>query len=392
MTPHRLRRTVAVLLTGLAASMLSLVGPVSPAHGAIDCLSEVPDELIPLTGCDDEVPPVTSATIGVSPTRNGQGYIRANSVTFTFGGDHTDADADPVSFECMLYNSALAPDEAETTNWETCTSPRTYPGLTEYTSIPYTFKVRAVDLTDRNLTALDESLATLPPHPDVADHDLTPSKTTIKVDTVEPNTFITRAPQDDIRPDWPVTTTSSPQVTLNSNEAGTFKCQLNGKSYPCSEGVVTLRKLSGGSKTFQARAVDRAGNIDPTASVVKFYVPANAKLNRGSPWKRVKGAGYFGNDYLTANKVGATLKIKGVRNVREVRLLGPTGPKFGKLEVRVGKSQWYTVNQKSSRSLRQVTYLVRNEFTSLQSGTIQIRVKSLPKRGSVRLDAYVARG
>jgi hypothetical protein len=390
MTPRR-RRTIAVLLTGLTAALLPLMGPVTPAHGAIDCLSEVYDAPLSLTGCDDEVPPVTSATIGVSPTRNSQGYVRSNSVTFTFGGDHSDADADPVTFECMLYNSAAVPDEGTLGNWSPCTSPKTYSGLAEFTSIPYTFKVRAVDLDDRNIAALDENPLPIPLAPDLPDHDVTPSKTTIKVDTVEPNTFITRAPSDDLRPDWPVTTTSSPQVTLNSNEAGTYKCQLNGKSYPCSEGRVTLRKLSGGAKTFRARAVDRAGNVDPTASVVKFYVPSNTKLNRGSPWKRVKAAGYFGNDYLSATKVGATLKINGVRNVREVRLLGTTGPKLGKLEVRVGRSQWYPVNQKSSRSRRQVTYLVRDEFASLQSGTIQIRVKSVPKGGSVRLDAYVAR-
>ena len=384
MTRRRVRRTVAVLLTGLTASMLSLMGPVAPAAAAPSCTdtTEVRPQIF-LPGCDDIVAPATVLN-GLAPLPNANGFIRTNDIEITFSGDHPDLDDDPFTFECQFYSAASPPAD-----WTACTSPYTKTDLGESTSLGYTFRVRAIDQPDH---AIDLTGGLVPQQDsDAPDFDQTPVKIDFKVDTIAPNTFITRAPQDDLRPDWPVTTTNSPQVTLNSNEAGTYQCTLNGQSYKCSEGVNTLRRLSGGSTTFVARAVDRAGNVDPTASSVKFYVPSNATLNRGSPWKRVKAAGYIGGDYLTAKRVGATLKIKGVRNVREVRLLAPSGPKFGKLEVRVGTSQWYRVNQKSSKSRRQVTYLVRDQFSPMQSGVIQIRVKSLPRGGSVRLDAYVAR-
>jgi hypothetical protein len=58
--------------------------------------------------------------------------------------------------------------------------------------------------------------------------------------------------------------------------------------------------------------------------------------------------------------------------------------------VRVGRSQWYTLDL-SGKAARQKTYVVRDQYTPLQSGAIVIRVLSLPRGGSVRLDALVAR-
>ena len=56
----------------------------------------------------------------------------------------------------------------------------------------------------------------------------------------------------------------------------------------------------------------------------------------------------------------------------------------------MGRSQWYTVNL-SGKAARQKTYVVRNQYAPLQSGAIVIRVLSLPRGGSVQLDALVAR-
>ena len=177
------------------------------------------------------------------------------------------------------------------------------------------------------------------------DYDPTPATTTVKVDTTVPNTFITRTPQDDIRPDWPVTLTRSPQVVLNSNEGGAgFACTVNDRPRACAEGQVTLRHLKSGPQDFTARAVDAAGNADPTPSSTKFFVPLNIKASRGSGWQRVRKADAFDGDLVRASKVGATLRIGGQRNVREVRLIAPAGPQLGRVQVRVGRSQWYTVN------------------------------------------------
>ena len=101
--------------------------------------------------------------------------------------------------------------------------------------------------------------------------------------------------------------------------------------------------------------------------------------------------GYFDQDYLESRKVGQTLVVKGIKKVREVRLVAPVGPKSGTIQVRVGSSQWYTVDL-HSKTRRIAQFLVRDEFSPLQSGKIQIRVASLRGKGSsVRLDALVAR-
>jgi hypothetical protein len=389
-----------VLTATLAAVTVTLLGPAAPAQ-AVACdagsQSEVHSGVPPLeTGCDDVTPPET--TIGsVNPAVNSQGYVRAKNVTFTFVGAYTDAEAQavpahPIGFECQLYNTVSAPS-----TWQACDSGTfSTPELEEYTGVAYTFRVRAIDVQDDAIVACDDVAidgcpALAPGEEQVADEDPSPATVTFKVDTVAPNTFITRGPVDNIRPDWPVSTTASPQLVLNTNEDSSFKCSLNGKPVACAEGTVTLRSLSGGSKTFDARAVDAAGNVDPTPASLKFFVPKNIKKSKHSAWRRVKASGYFGDDYLEADSVGATLKIKGQRNVREVRLLAPSGPQLGKLEVRVGRSQWYTVDLHSKSSVPQKVYVVRDQFTPLQDGTIQIRVKKLRPGGSVAVDALVAR-
>jgi hypothetical protein len=279
----------------------------------------------------------------------------------------------------------------EPTAWDTCTSPQVFNNLAQFTTTPYTFKVRAVDANDQAIAACDSTPSACTNTEVVQDQDPTPATATLKVDTTVPNTFVTRTPQDDLRPDWPVTLTRSPQLVLNSNEGGAgFVCTVNDKPTACAEGVVTLRGLRSGPQELSAQAVDRAGNADPTPATSEFFVPANLKASRGSGWKRVRQAGAFDGDLVRARKVGATLRIGKQRNVREVRLIAPSGPRLGTIQVRVGRSQWYTVSLKGKAS-RQRTYLVRNQYAPLQTGPIVIRVASLPRGGSVQLDALVAR-
>jgi hypothetical protein len=154
--------------------------------------------------------------------------------------------------------------------------------------------------------------------------------------------------------------------------------------------VVSLAKLESGPQELSARAVDPAGNADPTPATTTFFVPANIKASRGSGWKRVRRADAYDGDLVRAADVGATLRIGGQRNVREVRLIAPAGPRLGRVQVRVGRSRWYTVNL-SGKATPQKTYVVRNQYAPLQSGAILIRVLSLPSGGSVQLDALVAR-
>jgi hypothetical protein len=392
MTRHR---AAALLVTSLVGTLLPLLATV-PAQAAA-CLDETHTEtILGPTGCDDVAPPETTLT-QVEPTPTVFGYTRTKDVTFTFAGAHGDGDTDPIGFECQLFDTAVAPD-----TWSECASPTTYTGLADSTTTPYTFRVRAVDTKDAGISACDGSADVLDPlcvgeepaAPADDDIDPTPSSTTVRIDTVAPNTFLDGRPVDDIRPDWPVVLTSSPTLQLNSNETAGFACTLDGRAFPpCTQGVVTVADLPGGSHTFLARAYDAAFNIDPTPESTTFFVPSNLRKNKGSGWSRRRQAGLFGNDYLTSSKVGQVVVVKGAKRVREIRLLAPTGPGFGKVEVKVGTSQWYTVNLYSKRPKALVQLLVRDEFSPARSGTIQIRVKQLGAgRSSVRIDAIVARG
>jgi hypothetical protein len=383
---HVARRGAALTVAGLIATMLALT--IAPtAHAAAEtCPSEAYDEPLRLTGCDDTQPPTTAIT-SVSPAPNATGFIRSTSATFTFNGAHAgDDDPGTIGFQCQLYNTATPPD-----TWQSCVSPKTYTGLQEYATTPYTFRVRAVDITDEAIPARGSSPVT-PPNPNEHDWDASPAASTLKVDSVAPNTFLTREPVDRIRPDRPVVLTATPVLEVHSNEPAGFTCTVNGAAVtPCGPGTVTLRNLARGDNTFVARAVDRGGNLDPTPVTTTFFMPSNIKKSRGSGWSTVRRPGLFGNDFVEATKLGQVLVIKRVKKVREVRLIALVGPKAGTVEVRVGTSQWYTVDLRAKKA-RVAQLLVRDEYSPLRSGKIQIRVKSLRgKKSSVRLDALVAR-
>jgi hypothetical protein len=370
-TPRRLSALAAL---ALAASAVQVVATAAPAQAA-GCQTETT-----LGGCDDVTPPDTTP-VAVRPAPTQAGYVRQSTVTFDFAGVPVDAtDTGQIAFECQLYNTVTPP-----TAWQACESGQPYSGLVDTTATPYTFRVRAVDATDAAVVCPVLLCA------DEPDYDPTPATTTVRVDTTVPNTFITRTPQDNVRPDWPVTLNRSPQVGLNSNEGGAgFVCTVNGKPLTCAEGMATLDDLKSGPQNFTAQAVDAAGNADPTPSSAKFFVPLNIRAPHGSGWQRLRKAGAFDGDLVRASKVGATLRIGGQRNVREVRLIAPAGRHLGRVQVRVGRSQWYTVDL-SGEAAHQKTYVVRDQYAPLQSGAIVIRVLSLPHGGSVQLDALVAR-
>jgi hypothetical protein len=391
------RRIVGMLAVLLVATLPVLVVGARPAAAAAECTDEThfyaqtdPLQTMAL-GCDDVTPP-QATIVTVTPSPNSNGFIRTGQVRFDFTGAHADDDTGAIEFECQFYNTVGQPQ-----TWNTCTSPQVFANLEDYTNTPYVFRVRAIDADDDAIKACDAEGSLFDPtclqDPDIADFETVGDVAEIKVDSKAPNTFLNGEPFDDITPDRPVISTRFPTVILNSNEAASFACTLNGKSInPCQEGLVSLGKVKPGQQTFIARAVDRAGNIDTTAASTSFFVPKNIRKNKTSPWRKVRQAGLFGNDYLTGNKVGQIIVVPGSSSTREIRILAPTGPRYGKIEVRVGTSQWYTVDLYSKQATRLTQLLVRDEFATPRAGKIQIRVKSVSrKKPTVRVDAIVVR-
>ena len=375
----RLRTTSAWLATALVAALVPLLGPAAPAFAA-DCTSEVAPTMDPLPiptgpGCDDTAPPETTIE-SVTPQPNAQDWIREDSVTFTFSGAHTDADTDPIAYECQFFTGTAPAD------WTACTSPATYDDLEETTTAPHTFRVRAVDTADDGIDLTADPF--FPQDTDEPDVDQTPAERTTKVDTVAPAAFIFEGPYDKDGTGWPITKQPKASFLLDASEDDvTYRCLLDGQQVACDEGSLVLKALSGGNRTLEVSVTDRAGNSDESPETKQFVVPHN--LTQGKNWSRKKGKGYFARDFLQTKRFGAALKIR-ARLATDIVLIAPSGPTLGKIQVRVGSHRWKTLNLGSKKASKQRHYVVRDE-KSLFSGPVRIR--SISRGKPVRVDALV---
>lgn len=374
-------RTAAFAAAVLVAAALPLA--VAPAAQAEEgCLSEAYAFPNP-TRCDDSTTPETTIT-KVSPGLR-EGWLPSTSVRIEFEGRHTDADADPLRFECQFFQSVAAPS-----SWSPCTSPMTYDDLLQNQATPYTFRVRAVDSAD----ALQNVANPLIGRVDTADLDPTPDSVAFTADATPPNTFgYLRTTWADESGRAPMLVSRTVDLRLQSAEGSAYRCRLDSRATPCAEGLVTLRDLSSGRHRFVAAAVDPAGNVDPSPYVQEMFVPRNltradaVRASRGD-WTQHRQPGMFGNDYLESRTYGAMLTVP-VRNVREIRLIAPADPDFGRVEIRVGNGRWFPVSLRGPERTKVVVHEVRGDRTSLVGGRLQIRVAS--HDSVVRVDAISTR-
>ncbi|MFO0694317.1 MAG: hypothetical protein U0230_12225 [Polyangiales bacterium] len=158
----------------------------------------------------------------------------------TFEFTSNDATA---TFECSFDGAAFAP----------CTSPTIESGLAEG---DHTFSVRA-----RNTAGTV---------------DATPASFTFTVDTTPPDTaFATQPPAE--------FTTATPTFTFTSPDASaTFECSLDGAAFTACPATYTTPTLVLGMHDLVVRAVDPAGNVDPTPISHEFLV-VTVPLDGGLP-------------------------------------------------------------------------------------------------------------
>ena len=373
MTPTR--RTAALAVIALGAALLP-VGLAPASYAAPGCLSEPPPGLLQ-PPCDDEVPPETTLT-GVSTAPTAAGWVATSTMTFTFTGAHTDADADTLGLECRLTGPA------QTHEWSTCTSPRTYTGLVD-SDQPYSFAVRAVDVADQRYTYND--LATFPGDDEPGeDLDATPARLSWGQDTAAPVAFVTPDAYDKQSPQRPVVPSRRLPIRLNSNERDArFECLLDGRGTSCSPGSWVLTGIASGDHTFTARAVDRAGTPSAWSEPFAFSVPTEPRRRAG--WKERRSSTAFDGSLLVSRTQGARLVIR-TRRVGELRLYAPTAPSYGKVRVRVGSTGWRTVDLGLAKAARRQVVVI-DQFSGTRRGTVTIEV--LSRGRTVKVDAVLAR-
>jgi hypothetical protein len=187
------------------------------------------------------VPSFASASVPDGVQLSGpSGLIASDTVTFTFQAEGDSHPPGSTSFQCRL-------DSAGT--WERCSSPVTYSGLADG---PHRFEVRAEHRG---------------PHWWDCFHTA-PAVAEFTIDTTPPETTIEAAPVGTIA-------AAEATVEFGADGPGTFECRLDSAETedwsPCSS-PATFADLADGTHRIEVRAVDAAGNVDPTPAAAEFTV------------------------------------------------------------------------------------------------------------------------
>lgn len=165
-------------------------------------------------------------------------YIPTGNASFEFTSEGANVSEATPTFECRV-------DSSDPGDWEACTSPLNVTGLNNGA---HKVEVRAIGEGNRP--------------------DLTPAVRNFTVDKVDPDTSIVSGPAEG-------SLTNDPTFVFGSNEAGTFECEINGGTWdPCASGVPLT--APDGNVTLRVRAVDLAGNQDPTPVTRNFILDATA--------------------------------------------------------------------------------------------------------------------
>ena len=202
---------------------------------AVDAAGNADPSPVSVTWVVDTVAPDTTITTGPA------GTVANTSASFAFSGEAG------ASFECKL-------DAAP--SFTACNSGIGYTNLAQG---PHNFQVRAKDAA--------------------GNFDATPASRSWTVDTVGPDTTVSGGPSGTVA-------STSASFLFTASEAGaTFVCRLDGAPSftSCSSGIA-YDNLAQGAHTFQVRARDAIGNLDPTPATRTWIVDTVApNTSAGGP-------------------------------------------------------------------------------------------------------------
>jgi DNA-directed RNA polymerase specialized sigma24 family protein len=205
----------------------------------------------------DTVVPETSITAG--PRKYGTAIA-----TFEFGSNEKSA-----MLECSL-------DRAQ---FETCASPKTYTRLARG---KHSFRVRAVDAAGNT--------------------DPTPAMREWDVDVKAPATKLTESPDE--------FSNGGDRFEFSSSEThSSFECKLDDGAYAACSSPRAYPRLDDGAHRFRVRAIDRAGNSDPSPASLKWTVdtnPPETAIENGPRHVSHKGSATFS----VSSEAGATFECR----------------------------------------------------------------------------------
>jgi hypothetical protein len=148
------------------------------------------------------------------------------------------------TFECRL----------DAQGWKPCANPATYEDLPEGL---HRFAARARNgFLFEDVTLLYE--------------DLTPAERSWTVDVTSPDTSFANAPDEGL-----LTNSRSASFALASEPGARFECSLDDAPFAACPADVTVARLALGAHRFTARAIDAAGNADPTPAARRWSVTAD---------------------------------------------------------------------------------------------------------------------
>jgi hypothetical protein len=141
----------------------------------------------------------------------------------------------------------------------------------------------------------------------------------------------------------------------------------------------TLSAPWGRVSEYGVRGVDSQGRTGPIRGLVRTTRPVPASdWTFLSTWGRVRDPDFYTDGAYGTVTRGARIKIGNVRDITEVRLMVPTSPGQGRVEVYVGARKVGTVSTASSSPVDQKVLVVRLGTT--MGGTVTLKAIDAGKR------------
>ena len=125
---------------------------------------------------------------------------------------------------------------------------------------------------------------------------------TVTYDATAPDTTITASPPA-------VTNSTGASFSFTSTEAGsTFECKLDSGSFVACTSPQSYNALAAGSHTFQVRAIDPAGNVDPTPASFTWTIDTTAPDTTITTNPPALSKSHVGEFTFTSTEAGSTFE------------------------------------------------------------------------------------